>query len=191
MDERGDRLQEGDFDAFLDRVRPHLASLRALAAFVGLPPACPWDSDDLAQEAILEAFRSAGRFDPDRGDLRSWLGGIVRNRARRAWQEAERDQERRQRALFRLHRRPEVHWDAADVPEDAHLGAVRRCLDRLPESSARIVRAHYAEGLSGTEIAARFRMSVSAVHVALHRLRRTLRRCVEENAGLRTEGLGS
>lgn len=191
MDERVGRWRDGDFEAFLDLVRPHLDSLRALAAFVGLPPASPWDSDDLAQEAILEAFRSAGRFDPDRGDLRSWLGGIVRNRARRAWQEAERDRERRQRALFRLRRGPEVHWDAADVPEDAPLEAVRRCLDRLPEPGVGIVRAHYAEGLSGTEIAARFRMSVSAVHVALHRLRRTLRRCVEETAGLRLEGLGS
>ncbi len=194
MDGRIARWRDGDFEAFLDLVRPHLASLRALVVFSGLPAASPWDSDDLAQEALLEAFRSADRFDPSRGDLRSWLGGIVRNRVRRAWQEAEREQERRERALFHLARRPDVHWDAPDAPDapgDAAVEAVRRCVEKLPGTGAGIVRAHYADGLPAAEVAARFRMSVSAVYVALHRLRRALRRCVEETGGLRLEGLGT
>lgn len=186
MDETIDRWRKGDFEAFLDLVRPHLASIRAQVVFFGLPPASLWDSDDLAQEALLEAFGSADGFDPSRGDLRSWLAGIVRNRIRRAWQESERERERQERALFRLRGRP-PEGEAADEAVEA----VRRCLDKLPQPGAGIVRAHYAEGLSGSEIAARFRMSASAVYVALHRVRRALRRCLEETGGLRLEGLGT
>jgi RNA polymerase sigma-70 factor (ECF subfamily) len=180
------RWRDGDFEAFLDLVRPHLASMRALVAFCGLPPASLWDCDDVAQEALLEAFGSADRYDPSRGDLRSWLAGIVRNRVRRAWQEAEREQRRHERARFDLSRR--AARPAQDTPADAHIEAVRRCLEKVPPPGDRIVRAHYVEGLSGAEIAARLRMSVSAVYVALHRLRRALRRCVEETGGLRLEG---
>ncbi len=183
MDERIARWRSGDFEAFLDLVRPHLASLRSYAAFYGLPPASLWDADDLAQEALLEAFRSGSRFDPARGELRAWLAGIVRNRVRRAWQEAERERSRHE--LLRAAAPPEP---PRELPSAAPVEAVRRCVEKLPEPGSRIVLAHYAEGLSGAEIAGRLRMSVSAVYVALHRLRRALRRCLEETAGLRLEG---
>ena len=183
-----ERWKKGDFEAFLDLVRPHLPSLRALVAFYGLPSTSIWESDDLAQEALIEAFQSAPTYDPNRGDLRSWLGGIIRNRVRRAWQESKREQKRQERARFDLQRVAAEAEVPAELSLDPHIDALRRCMEKLPVNGGRIIQAHYAEGLSCPEIAEQLKMSVSAVYVALHRVRRALRQCVEGSSGLRLEG---
>ena len=186
-----EQWRKGDFEAFLDLVRPHLPSLRALVAFYGLPSTSIWESDDLAQEALIEAFKSSHTYDPRRGDLRSWLGGIVRNRVRRTWQESKREQKRQERARFDLQRVAAEAETPTDVSLDPHVDALRLCMEKLPENGGRIIRAHYGEGLSCPEIADRLKMSVSAVYVTLHRVRRALRQCVEGSSGLKLEGARS
>jgi len=171
--------RRGDFEAFLQLVRPHLVSLRALVVFYGPPTPSLWEADDLAQDALIDAFQSIESFDPTRGEIRPWLGGIVRNRVRRAWQESLREQDRRQKAVVRA---VEVAGNAEgceEVDVDPQIEALRRCLGKLPEHGGRIVQAHYGEGLSGEEIADRFRIKLPAVYVTLYRLRRALRQCVE------------
>lgn len=175
-----DRWRRGDSEAFLELVRPHLVSLRAMAAFYGPPPGSLWEADDLAQDALLEAFKAAEEFDPARGDIRSWLGGILRNRLRRAWQEASRERGRQAAEAMRAAER-------AEPVEDRHVDALRRCMEKLNETGRRVVRAHYGEGLPCAEIAAQVKMSLSALYVMLHRLRRGLRECVERE-GLGPEG---
>jgi len=70
-----ERAQRGDRAAFGQLVRPHLSTVRRFAevfARRGL------DADDLAQEALLKAYRSLGGF---RGDakLTTWLYAVTRS----------------------------------------------------------------------------------------------------------------
>ena len=68
------RAQEGDADAFRALLGPQVASLRRLAfAFTG-----NWDeADDLAQEALVKAFRLLGSFE-GRSQLSTWLYAVTR-----------------------------------------------------------------------------------------------------------------
>lgn len=68
--------QAGDREAFCALARAHVAwLLRAAAAFGAERGA----AEDLAQETLLEAWRSLGRFD-GRCRLGTWLFGILRHR---------------------------------------------------------------------------------------------------------------
>ena len=51
----------------------------ALRAYLRRRTSDPHRADDLLQEVLLRAWRRAGTFDPERGEVRSWLLGIARN----------------------------------------------------------------------------------------------------------------
>jgi RNA polymerase sigma-70 factor (ECF subfamily) len=178
------RWRQGDFEAFLELVRPHLPSLRALVACHAPPGQALADYDDISQDVLVAAFRSAADYDPGRGGLKAWLRGVARNGIRRAWQEAARNRRRAGQAADFAARRAAAERDLArDLDADPVLEALERCLAKLPGRGAQIVRAHYGEGLPAAEIARRLGLTPGAVYVDLHRLRQSLRRCVEESLG--------
>jgi RNA polymerase sigma-70 factor, ECF subfamily len=67
--------QQGDSCAFEQLIRPHIASIRRFAyAF-----SRDWDdADDLAQEALIKAFRALPSFE-GRSSLSTWLYALTRN----------------------------------------------------------------------------------------------------------------
>lgn len=70
-----ERAQAGDSTAFGELIRPHLPSVRRFAyAF-----ARHWsDADDLAQEALLKAYRAIASFE-GRSSLATWLYSVTRS----------------------------------------------------------------------------------------------------------------
>jgi RNA polymerase sigma-70 factor (ECF subfamily) len=70
-----ERARAGDRAAFGELIRPHVASVRRFAyAF-----ARHWsDADDLAQDALLKAFRAIGGFE-GRSSLSTWLYSVTRS----------------------------------------------------------------------------------------------------------------
>jgi RNA polymerase sigma-70 factor (ECF subfamily) len=68
--------QAGDREAFCALARANVAGLLRAAAAFGADRSA---AEDLAQETLLEAWRSLGRFD-GRCRLGTWLFGILRNR---------------------------------------------------------------------------------------------------------------
>jgi len=70
-----ERARAGDPKAFTQLVSPHVDRLRRLARSF-----CRNDTeaDDLAQEALLKAYRALGRFD-GRATLTTWLYTIAKN----------------------------------------------------------------------------------------------------------------
>src|SRR4051812_37756275 len=70
-----ERAQRGDSSAFGLLIRPHLDTIRRFAYSF----ARDWnDADDLAQEALLKAFRSLSAFE-GRSSLSTWLYTVVRS----------------------------------------------------------------------------------------------------------------
>ena len=70
-----DRARQGDPLAFEELVRPHLSAMRRFALSFCRSPA---DADDLAQDALIKAFRSFRPFD-GRASLPTWLYTVARS----------------------------------------------------------------------------------------------------------------
>ena len=63
--------------------------------------------------------------------------------------------------------------------EEEEKGALRRCLEKLPEKSRRLIDLHYDLGVTSVEIASQMEMKAEAVRRALFRLREQLRKCIQ------------
>ena len=171
------RWRDGDFDAFVRLVQPVIPELRVYAFTHGPRGEGAQDGDDVAQDALVEAFESSASYDPARGDVRGWLFGFLRTRVRRAWQDASRGRERLRRLQEETVQR-EMERNPASVSEP--LDALHNCLEKLPEKASQLITATYCDNVAAARLADRYGGSESAVYVALHRLRRALKDCVEK-----------
>ncbi len=58
--------------------------------------------------------------------------------------------------------------------------ALTACMDALPERSRSLMNLRYVEGLTPSQIAARTDMNPNQARVTLHRIRASLRECIEK-----------
>jgi RNA polymerase sigma-70 factor (ECF subfamily) len=120
-------------------------------------------AEDITQEAFLSLWRSGARYDRARGSVRTWLLGIVRNRAidllRRDVLEAPRlafDEEMADR------RRSREETDEEALRRDA-ARQVRGALKELPADQLRVVELAYFGGMTHSEIAEMLGMPLGTV----------------------------
>ena len=144
------RLQAGDtqaLGALYDRYAPllHAVALRIVRSAA--------DAEDVLQQAWMQVWRSAKRFDARRGTIASWLLTIVRSRALdRVRAHASRD--RAERDV------PQARTDASGDParrldeRQRHL-RVRQALDSLDPGHRAALELGYFDGLTQSEIAER------------------------------------
>ena len=151
------------------------------------------DAEDLAQEAIIEAFRAFDRYQPGTYFDR-WLSRIMS----RTFIDVVR----------RRNRRPVVSLDApagpggdplvtllGDTTQDPQQmtetmdldGAIQAALDGLPEEFRTAVVLVDIEGLSYDEVASALRCPVGTVRSRLHRARQILRAALGPRLGARRE----
>lgn len=138
-----ERIAGGDREAFDEIYR------RYARAVLGLAIRRLGDrgrAEDATQETFTAVWKSAARYDPEKGSGAPWLYTIARN------------------AIVDGHRRtPEPPSDAPDVPSDTagppeqaeaawSAFRVHRALETLPEHERRVIELSYWSGLSQSEI---------------------------------------
>lgn len=127
------------------------------------------EAEDAVQEAFVQLWRQADRYQPSRGSPAAWLCTIVRTRAL--------DRVRR-RASRR--EQPEPPAVAGDVTDAAAVLTVRKALQALSEDQRRALELAYYEGLTQSEIAHRLGEPLGTVktriRAAMMRLREELAR---------------
>jgi RNA polymerase sigma-70 factor, ECF subfamily len=155
-------------------VTVHGGFVRALA--LRLAPG-PGLADDIAQQVFLEFIGKAAEWDLAR-DVQPLLAVMTRNVARRCWRERTRDLPDVQNELAEHIRQLAEPRDPGWFGEE-EMAALRRCLERLPGKSRRLVELHYYLDISSVEIAERTSLSPEAVRRALFRVREQLRKCVQ------------
>ncbi|MEO6578393.1 MAG: sigma-70 family RNA polymerase sigma factor [Candidatus Limnocylindria bacterium] len=133
-------------------------------------------AEDVLQDAFLSVWRKASSYVPGRGSVKSWLLGIVRNRAidvARAQRDPNVDDEA---ILLALRDAGPNVADAVVSKLDAEM--VRSALHRLPEGQRQAVTAAFFEDRSHAEIARSFEIPLGTIHgrvrLGLRRLHRYL-----------------
>jgi RNA polymerase sigma-70 factor (ECF subfamily) len=135
-------------------------------------------AQDVVQEAFLSLWRSGARYDRGRGSVRSWILGVVRNRAI--------DMFRRDTVRTARDVNAEGVVERMSAPEDVALEAERRqdardvraALRDLPPDQRQVIELAYFGGFSHTQIAemlevpagtvkGRMRLGLTKLRVAL------------------------
>ena len=165
---------------FDDRYRP---VIEAFAVKLGLRPE---DAADAAQETMVQFARDyrAGRYDRERGRLRSWIFGIARHRVLDAQRARARRRERRgESALSDVQGSDDFEriWD-----DQWRKALLRTALDELragPRLEPRTLRAFELvalRGVAAAEAAREIGMSIDEIYVAKSRVLKRLRQIVSE-----------
>jgi RNA polymerase sigma-70 factor (ECF subfamily) len=135
-------------------------------------------AEDITQEAFLSIWRSRLRFDESRGSVRTWVLGIVHNRAIDALRRSVVHDRRRESAegIEERHEAPERTEVEAARREEAR--SVRSALDTLPDEQRRTIELAYFGGFSHSQIAEMLDMPIGTVkgrmRLGLDKLRRQL-----------------
>jgi RNA polymerase sigma-70 factor, ECF subfamily len=135
-------------------------------------------AEDVVQEAFLSVWRGGASYNPARGSVRSWVLGVVHNRAVDAF--------RRGVAKEGRDVSDDGHAERATAPERTEVEAARRedarelrgALDRLPSEQRRVIELSYFGGFTHSEIAEMLELPAGTVkgrmRLGLEKLREAL-----------------
>src|ERR1700712_3261078 len=143
-------VRQGDAQAFETVYeRPPTAAFSLAYRMTGRRAA----AEDVVQEAFLSLWRSGARYDRTRGSVRTWVLGIVHNRAIDALRRSMVHDRRRasdEGIEERLESGERTDVEAARRDEARE---VRSALRALPAEQSRVIELAYFGGFSQSEIA--------------------------------------
>jgi RNA polymerase sigma-70 factor (ECF subfamily) len=137
------------------------------------------DADDVLQEVFVHVWNQAGRYDPSRSSVSTWLVLITRSRAI--------DRLRNRKVVERTHEASHAADPAEHAsPEGAEAvflrerrERVRREMENLPPEQRQVIEMAFYQGLTQSEIAARADLPLGTVKtrtlLAMKKLRSALR----------------
>jgi RNA polymerase sigma-70 factor (ECF subfamily) len=174
-----DRMRRGEqkaFDQFFDAYATRLAAFAARR--------CPLDAaglEDVVQVTMINAMRGLSTF---RGGstLFTWLCQICRNHLADVRRKAERhpkvqslEQLEESRPMDTVVELTDFRDPLDEVADDSTRSAVRRAVNRLPATYARILELRFGDDLTVPEIAKVLNLSESAAESRLSRARQAFR----------------
>ncbi len=169
-----DQFQDFDFEAELAGRRT------ALLAYVFGVVRDMETAEDIAQEAMLRAFRSISEL-KDHNRLAPWLYKIATNICRDHFRKSGRTPEESGNRDSVDEIRDENAPRLDEVLGCAEMGeCVRRYFAELSDSYKAVILLHDAEGMTSQEIADMLDTSLDAVKVRLHRARKRLRNILKD-----------
>jgi RNA polymerase sigma-70 factor, ECF subfamily len=170
------RVLNGETDAYAQIVAKHQTAVwRVVIAILHNHEL----SREIVEQSFVEAYLSLDQFKSD-GDFELWVKGIARNlireELRRKTRESKRLEVYKEHVLARL-----------DAPEEQAVAqtelqtSLKRCREKLPGNSARVLDMRYSEGKGFDEIASDIGRTVEATRQLLQRTRATLKDCIDRS----------
>jgi len=136
----------------------------------------PAQSEEIAQEVLLEVWRTASRFDPAKGSVAAWVMTMAHRRAVDRVRSENAGSRREQKAAVML---AEVE-DVADVVAAAlDHQRVRRCLDGLTGLQRESIELAYYGGYSYPEVAQLLGAALGTVKTRIRDGMIRMRDCLE------------
>ncbi|MFD9075840.1 sigma-70 family RNA polymerase sigma factor [Streptomyces lasiicapitis] len=134
-------------------------------------------SEEVAQEVLLELWRTAARYDPARGSALSWVLTLAHRRAVDRVRSARAAGERERRAAERAEP-PPFDQVAEEVEGTLEREWVRRCLERLTDLQHQAVTLAYYDGYTYREVARRLSLPLGTVKTRMRDGLLRLRDCL-------------
>jgi RNA polymerase sigma-70 factor (ECF subfamily) len=161
-----------DRERFLSLYQEHGPLVRG---FLLAATGCPHQADDLQQNVARVLLERFADYD-DARPFHCWALGIARLEALK-WRQrlARRREVLSPEAIDLLHA---ADQDEADPFADRR-ERLPACVAALPEASRQLLALRYEEGLGAKDIAGRVGRTPAAIDMALSRIRRLLRDCIE------------
>jgi RNA polymerase sigma-70 factor (ECF subfamily) len=137
----------------------------------------PAQSEEVAQEALLDVWRSAPRFDPERGTALSWILTFAHRRA------VDRVRSARAATERELKVGRQSDGPAFDQVTEAVEGTLERewllrCLERLTDLQRQSVTLAYYDGYTYREVANRLSVPLGTVKTRMRDGLTRLRECL-------------
>jgi RNA polymerase sigma-70 factor, ECF subfamily len=150
-------VARGDADAYAAVYGRTASQVLGLVLSVVRDPA---QSEEVAQEVLLDVWRSASRFDPERGSAAAWVMTLAHRRAVDRVRSEQKAAEREQRVAS-----AEVAYDEVTEAVEARLDRerVRRCLGSLTELQRESVTLAYYGGYTYRQVADLLGVAVGTV----------------------------
>lgn len=166
-------LPEGSRKVFSQLMREHHLDLIVFAgALAGNRDA----GKDLAQDALVTAWKKFDQFDPEKGDFGAWVRGILRYKAKDYFRKLQ-SQPLPDLELVEM----EVDltaWQSARAAGTGVFEVVEDCLGKLPEKLREAVQRFYFEDRSGGDAAQLLDISPANLRKRLERARGLLHDCI-------------
>ncbi|GII55936.1 RNA polymerase sigma factor SigK [Planotetraspora thailandica] len=153
------RVARGDRAAFEEVYEQVAGQVYGLALRVLRDPA---QSEEVAQDVLVEVWRSAARYEPSRGSARAWVMTIAHRRAVDRVRSAQAAVNREER-VARLDVRRPFDEVADSVEKTLELERLRRCLNGLTELQRESVTFAYYDGYSYREVAELLKVPLATV----------------------------
>ncbi|MBK1832501.1 sigma-70 family RNA polymerase sigma factor [Roseibacillus ishigakijimensis] len=162
-----ERYVQAQFVCHQDVLKGFLSSLERDSHFV----------EDLLQETYLTVSRKALDFRPG-SSFPKWACAIARYK----WLELRR-REARLPLLYTDEAVEQCIVDHFEGVGDGRVQLLESCIEKLPATMKRLVELTYGQGLKPAESARELGWNPPSVHVALSRVRASLRNCVNGKLG--------
>ena len=137
----------------------------------------PHQAEEVAQEVLLEVWRTAPRFDPERGSARAWISTMAHRRAVDRVRSAQASRRRDENVGIR-----QLERDYDDVAERVEtrldVERVRSCLDGLTPRQREAVRLAYYGGHTQTQVAALLKLPLGTIKTRMRDGMIRLRDCL-------------
>jgi RNA polymerase sigma-70 factor, ECF subfamily len=137
----------------------------------------PAQSEEVAQEVLLEVWRAASRFDAAKGGAMSWVMTIAHRRAVDRVRSETSASQREQKVAPDPVSGPDVVADAVEANLESQ--RVRRCLDGLTEVQRESVKLAYYGGYSYPQVAKLLGVALGTVKTRIRDGLIRMRDCME------------
>ncbi len=133
------------------------------------------DAEDIMQETAAVMWQNFDKFDPDTNFL-AWAISIARNMVRNYF-----SSRKKSRLQFDDSLMESIEQSAIRNLErnSMRIEALKRCCEKLSESSRLLIQLRYEQGMTVKSIASRFGRPIAGMYKALARLQDALLECTE------------
>ncbi len=163
LDARLTEVARGDQDAFTALYDAVCGPVLGLVRSVLRDPA---QSEEVTQEVLVEVWRTAARFRPDKGSAMTWVMTLAHRRAVDRVRSVQAGAEREHKAAL-LDQLPAYDEVSEQVETRLEQQRVRRCLSALTTLQREAVTLAYYRGLTYSEVAQLLTLPLGTVKTRL------------------------